>query len=395
MKRMPKVFISATSSDLKRARRHVTELVLQSEAYPIVQEGFPAEPDNVFAKRSITLKLRAANAVIHLAGLCYGEDSASRSKRQARRSWTQMEYYEAKRLGKKILVCIADQRFYRGAIPAETGTKVERKEKARLQKMHYDSLCSAEGWHYTFKKVADLTRPVAVFLKSLNKDISGKRASPKLLYIGAQKGTGGYGFKDFDLKEQLKTLKKATLRKSGSSAISIYSLFDASPLEILAKINEVRPDILHISGAQEAGCIKLHDKNRHLIPFDAEKLADLIADSNNGSLRLVVLDTCYSMQQAKRLTKRGVPYAVGIYDAIADDVATEFYGCFYNAIAAGRDIKSALNNAKTLILGRSKADKCWLETLEKEILEMEFDERLHLPEVSAASGLDASSERFI
>jgi hypothetical protein len=393
MKSIPNVFISATTSDLKEARRHVADLVLQSGGYPIVEEGFEAEANNVSAKRTINLKLRAADVVIHIAGLHYGGEPAFLPAGQPRQSWTQMEYNEAQKLGKRVLVCLADLKFYRGKLPAEIGTKKDQREKVRLQKQHYESLIKGDGWHYKFTKIGDLTQPVANFLKSLNVKKAKTVASARILYIGAQKGTGGTKYLDFDLRGQLKALKKAIGSHASGKAISVFSLFDGTPLEILAKINQVRPDILHISGAQEAGCIKLHDSKGSLVSFDAENLADLISDSNDGTLRLVVLDTCYSMQQAKRLTSSGVPYAIGIYDSIADEVSTEFYSCFYNSIASGKDLQVSVNTATKLILGHAKADRRWLGKLE-DVLEMKFNATVHLPKISAAAGLSASQEHF-
>ena len=394
MKSIPNVFISATTSDLKEARRHVTDLVLQNGGYPIVEEGFEAEANNVSAKRTINLKLRVADVVIHIAGLHYGGVPSLLPAGQPRQSWTQMEYNEARKLGKRVLVCLADPKFYRGKPPTEIGTKRDQREKALLQIQHYDALNTGDGWFYRFSTIGDLTQPVANFLKSLNSKKAKTAASAKILYIGAQKGTGGTKYLDFDLRGQLKALKKAIGSHGSGKAISVFSMFDATPLEILAKINEVRPDILHISGAQEAGCIKLHDTKGCLVPFDAENLADLISDSNDGTLRLVVLDTCYSMQQAKRLTSRGVPYAIGIYDSIADEVSTEFYACFYNSIASGKDLHLSVNTASKLILGHAKADREWLRGLEKSVLEMQFDPGVHLPKISVAVGLNASQERF-
>jgi hypothetical protein len=386
---MRNIFISATTQDLKQARRHVLELVLKNGCYPIVEEGFTTEGNNVSVLRTIELKLRAADAVICLVGLHYGGEPTKRNKGSKRRSWTQIEYDVARKLGKTILICAADLGFYGGQIPDESGDKTEQERKARLQKVHYDSLIGGPGWYYKFSRIGDLTGHVASFLNDPRLHSDKKNRVRQLLYVGAQKGSGGAKFQDLELDRQLKALRKAVSNRR----IAIASIFDAPPLEILKKINEVRPDILHVAGAQEAGCIRLHDARGRLVPFDAEQLADLIAGSNDGSLRLVVLDTCYSMQQAKRLTARGIPYAVGIYDAISDDVATEFYSCFYNSLASGKSLETAIASSSRLILGHAKVDSEWRQELE-EILEMKFEARLHLPGLAVATGLNPAAEDF-
>ena len=70
-------------------------------------------------------------------------------------------------------------------------------------------------------------------------------------------------------------------------------------------------------------------------------LAQSLARTTSRSLKLVVLDTCASMKQAKVLVMLGVPYAIGIYDDIVDDVATDFYTRFYSQIGSGGDLKLA------------------------------------------------------
>lgn len=393
---MLKVFISATTADLQEARRHVMELVLKNGCHPIVEEGFEAEANSVATRRTIKLKLRAADAVIHIVGFHYGGEPGNQEDRDDRKSWTQIEYHEAKALGKKILVCLAEKKYYTSGIPDEIGSKKEVHKKRKLQKEYYEAFQHSNGWHYSFSTIPELANPVANFLAKLraSREKLVVERGLRLLFIGAQKGTSAGGYADLDLRGQLRDLKRSIARSQIFRRLKVESLFDAVPLEIIAKISKTKPDILHISGVQENGCIKLHDKNGELAAFNADRMADLIADSNDGSLRLVVLDTCYSMQQAKKLTANGVPYAIGISDAIADDVASDFYSGFYNAIANKNALLNALKIASNLILGTIYNNRERLARMERDILEMPFDENLHLPRLSVARGLDADMESF-
>jgi len=294
-----------------------------------------------------------------------------------------MEYHLAKRLRKKIFVGLVGPKFGTKRKPLkESGSLVEQKVKTALQKQHYAALEKGRGLFYPFNTASDLTAPVTGFLAQLAKVKIARKV--KVLYVGAEKGTG------FDLRGQFRTIKKAV----EDSDIIIESLFNASPSAIVAAINRHKPDIVHISGKQKAGCIQLHDSRGELISFDADRLADALANANDGSIKVVVLDTCYSMQQAKRIVSRGLSHAIGIYDAIADDVATNFYGVFYNNIASGISLKSAIESASSLVLGEIEGDAKVRRALETDVLEMPFNPALHLPCLISAPCLDASLESF-
>jgi hypothetical protein len=381
---MNRIFVSATTGDLLSVRQHITNLVLRSECHPTVEEGFEALPDDVALAEYLNMKLRACSGMIHVAGLHYGGESARRSRGSPRRSWTQMEYYQAKRNGKRVLVCLADPEFYRRP-PLETGNSSERKEKAALQRKHYDQLRDGKGFYYTFKRAADLTDTVMGFLQKFQQPQTASKV--KVLYVAAEKDSG------LDLKEQLRRLRRAVSPGAASSNIKIAALFNATATDIIERINREQPTILHIAGRQDAGIIQLHDRHGRLAPFDANKLAHALAATRSPSLRLVVLDTCHSMQQAKILTARGVGHAVGIYDYIVDNVATDFYTAFYSQLASGHDLRSAREAAYNAVVGALKADRKLRSELEV-VLEMPFNPAVHIPTLSSSKGLDPSHEVF-
>ena len=226
-----------------------------------------------------------------------------------------MEYIEAKRLGKSILVGLADPAFYSGKRLRETGGPQEQRRKAQSQRDHCLQL--QKGLYYPFKRFSDLTAPVSGFLQQLG---AGRATSKtKILFIGAEQGTG------LDLRGHLRRTRQALSVPPRCARNSLVPLFNATPGEIFEAINREQPSIVHLSGRQHGGRILLHDEKRKLAPFDADLLAQSLARTTSRSLKLVVLDTCASMKQAKVLVMLGVPYAIGIYDDIVDDVATDFY----------------------------------------------------------------------
>ena len=99
------------------------------------------------------------------------------------------------------------------------------------------------------------------------------------------------------------------------------------------------------------------------------------------------------MKQAKMLIKLGVPYAIGVYDDIVDDVATDFYARFYSQIGLGGDLKSAVDAAYTQVTGSIVANPRVRKQLEQ-ILEESFEPSLHVPRLVSDEGLDPAKELF-
>src|SRR5262249_41828150 len=151
---------------------------------------------------------------------------------------------------------------------------------------------------------ADLAADVGNFLTRFR----GKapKASVKILFVAAERGT------DLDLKAQYEALRIVASKRANRSKMSVIRLFNATPEEIVDAVSTREPTIVHLSGVQNGdGTILLHNSRGALIRFDADRLARIIARSKSASLKLVVLDTCYSMDQAKKLTQLGLPYAIG------------------------------------------------------------------------------------
>jgi hypothetical protein len=384
MNPMPQIFISATTADLSEVRTRLTSQVLKHRCHPAVEEGFEAVPHDTPLEDFLRNYLKVCSGMIHVVGSHYGSELPRKSSRSPRLSWTQMEYHVARKLAIPIMVCLAEPEFYGKNTPVENGSAKERKAKADLQRIHYQSFKNGSGVYYPFIKPADLDINIGSFIAQVQK--RAPRTATHVLYVGAQLGTY------LDLRAQFKRIRRSISVAGSSENIKITGIFDATANEIIEEINRVQPSIIHISGRQERGTIMLHDRSRKLVPFDATKLADALARVRNKSLRLVILDTCYSMQQAKRLTERGVPYAIGIYDAIADDVATDFYADFYNQLASGHDLETSLETA-TLLYEGSLDDKK-KRMLEKDVLQMPFTPLLHIPSLSSCRGLKPSKEYF-
>ena len=82
---MAKIFISATTQDLKSYRQIVAQWASSREYVPVVQDEFPVMSDYGTIVQMLREKLDPCDAVIHLAGRFYGFEPKNRPDGETRR----------------------------------------------------------------------------------------------------------------------------------------------------------------------------------------------------------------------------------------------------------------------------------------------------------------------
>src|ERR1035438_983531 len=146
--RRPEVFISATSADLRSCRHLVKEALLTLGCVPVEQTNFP--PDYRTVRNMVRTKIATCDAVVHLAGECFGAEPSKRDATTPRRSYAQMEYDIARELKKPIYAFVCGEGFpYDSHLP-------EDDEKQQLQEAHRAILLSSETLRYKVRSPADL-----------------------------------------------------------------------------------------------------------------------------------------------------------------------------------------------------------------------------------------------
>lgn len=99
------------------------------------------------------------------------------------------------------------------------------------------------------------------------------------------------------------------------------------------------PDIVHFSGHGRNRCeLILEDQFGNSQTVSIKALSTLFSMFPN--IRCVVLNACYSDEQAKSIAQH-VDYVIGMSDAIDDISAISFAKSFYQAIGYGKDIRAA------------------------------------------------------
>ncbi len=166
----PEIFISATTKDLKSCRQLVRDALLTLGCVPVVQDHFAPEAATV--REMLRKRIAACDAVIHLAGECYGYEPQERAVGEARRSYTQMEYDIARELKKPLytFVCAPDFPY--------DAHEPEDDELRALQNVHRAALTTGDRLYVPVKDSQELNlrvRELQTRVEVLSKDLEKTR----------------------------------------------------------------------------------------------------------------------------------------------------------------------------------------------------------------------------
>ncbi len=158
--RTPRIFVSSTTSDLGTFRVVVDSALIDKETLPISQAHFEADGRPVVD--FLENKIASSDAVICLIGPSYGSEPNLREPHAPRRSYTQLEYDIARRLGKPIFVFLATSEC---SLELQTDEPAELRE---LQAIHIAQIRQADWRYMQFSSATDLDRQIrAMRLDSL------------------------------------------------------------------------------------------------------------------------------------------------------------------------------------------------------------------------------------
>ena len=103
-----------------------------------------------------------------------------------------------------------------------------------------------------------------------------------------------------------------------------------------------QPDIIHFSGhSSVTNEIILEDESGGSQYVPAEAVGKLFAQFKD-TIRLVVLNACYSQLQAKHIIEH-IDSVIGMSGAIGDEAAVKFSSVFYEALASGKNLQQAFD----------------------------------------------------
>lgn len=151
------------------------------------------------------------------------------------------------------------------------------------------------------------------------------------------------------LDEEIRAIDAKIRAADYRDVLGLLPAMAARPDDLLQKLNEHKPQIVHFSGhGSQAGEIILMDQNRQAKPVSAAALKMLFTTLKDN-IRCVVLNACFSRVQSEAIVEV-IDCVIGMSDTIGDEAAITFASSFYRAIGFGRSIQDAFDQGTTAIL---------------------------------------------
>jgi hypothetical protein len=151
------------------------------------------------------------------------------------------------------------------------------------------------------------------------------------------------------LDEEAREIESLIRSSAHRDSIHFHSHWAARPLDLIQKLNEIKPTILHISGhGSDQDELVFQDDQGETKLVSKDAFVQTLA-ATTGSLQLIVLNNCHSSPQAEAATQH-IAAAIGMRDEITDPAARIFASRLYSAIGFGLDLDKAFRQAKAALM---------------------------------------------
>jgi CHAT domain len=148
-----------------------------------------------------------------------------------------------------------------------------------------------------------------------------------------------------DLEEELRGIENELRAVKHREKIELVAKHAVRADDLVRYIREEQPDVIHFSGhGSTTGIVLRHDRDDFL-PVSGEALARLLKDR---SVKLVVLNSCYSQEQAASIIGT-VEAVVGTRHAVGDEAARRFSAAFYRTLGEGYSIQEAFRDGGDVV----------------------------------------------
>jgi hypothetical protein len=209
-----------------------------------------------------------------------------------------------------------------------------------------------------------------------------------LLFAANPRGTT-----PLDLHREFREIDEEVRLATFRGAVELILVPGARPVDLLRKLNETQPQVVHFSshgtpdeiilesGDEEAdatgvsgtGMRSTDERDIKAVRPDAvdggstsqgppqgiskSALVNVLRSCDEGNLRLVVLNACHTRLQAEALTQV-VDCVISMSRTISDRAAIKFAASFYGALAFGRSVQRAFDQevARLSAEGIAEAD---------------------------------------
>lgn len=143
-----------------------------------------------------------------------------------------------------------------------------------------------------------------------------------------------------NLEEEIRLIKKKIRASEHRDALDVRSEWAVRPDDLQQYLLEFEPHVVHFSGhGSPTKELNFLDENGNSKPAPIPLIGKLFKVLKK-SLRLVVLNACFSKAQAREIVKH-IDCAIGSRLTIDDDAAIAFAASFYRGIGFGKSIQDA------------------------------------------------------
>jgi hypothetical protein len=170
---------------------------------------------------------------------------------------------------------------------------------------------------------------------------------------------------DLRLDEEIQSIQDGLRESSYRERVRLVSALAARPKDLISRLSEHRPNVVHFSGHGLGGAADHRDGTRNLsIAADDQEAQIVLVDEATGGpkpvgqqalvnlfrtrrnkIQLVVLNACWTASQAKAISAV-VDCVVGTNRAMGDEAARVFSTRFYHSLADGGSVRQAFDDAK-------------------------------------------------
>lgn len=166
------------------------------------------------------------------------------------------------------------------------------------------------------------------------------------------------------IDEEMHAIEQKLRAAEHRDALVFQSAWAVRPDDLLQLLNQHQPNIVHFSGHGSGEGLSLvgNDGRQRLVTTRALKALFTTLKDN---IRLVVLNACYSREQAQALVEI-IDCVIGMKESIHDEAATAFASSFYRAIGFGRSLQEAFEQGITSLLLEGIAEEEIPDLLVKE-----------------------------
>lgn len=140
------------------------------------------------------------------------------------------------------------------------------------------------------------------------------------------------------LDEEVREIEERLRRSKYRELFSINSRLAVTTKDFQQAMLDYDPHIVHFCGHGEQDGLIIENINGEAASLNSDALVELFAFS--GKVECVILNACYSLEQAKAINK-SIPCVIGMKKGIQDQTAIEFSVGFYNALGAGKNYQEA------------------------------------------------------